>query len=97
MKRLYIISAVLLLAILTVNILFFRSIYFQQIDYQKDIIFNQAEVCGNQIEKDGLDYQNDLNFIAFSEDIADMFENELSMQLSLRKLELFLFFIRTFS
>ncbi|NBC84195.1 MAG: response regulator [Bacteroidetes bacterium] len=89
MKKLYQISILLVIAILVVNILFFRNIYYQQIEYQKNIIYKQAQVCGNIIEKDGLKFQSEINFIAYANDIAYIFQNETLKSEGLRKLELF--------
>jgi hypothetical protein len=87
MKKFYIVIAFFFLVLVGVNFYYFRSLYNMQVNQQKNFLFKQSEVCVNEIEQTVLKFESDLNFILFSDDIAQLFKRDDSE--GLRKLQLF--------
>jgi signal transduction histidine kinase/CheY-like chemotaxis protein len=63
--------------------------YQNQITYQKNILFSQADLCGSNIESVVQRFESDLNYILFSDDVSELFREHAESSNSLRKLELF--------
>ncbi|MBA7586760.1 hypothetical protein ES708_28765 [subsurface metagenome] len=82
----FIVTGVILVAI---NIFVFNDLYKKQVSYQKNILFNQAELCSHTIENELMRFESDLNYILFSDDISELFYENAENSNSLRKLELF--------
>lgn len=89
MKKSIIIAGISALLIILINILAFRSMYQNQITYQKNILFSQADLCGSNIESVVQRFESDLNYILFSDDVSELFREHAESSNSLRKLELF--------
>ena len=87
MKKNIIILSVAFLVLLAVNLIFYKSFYNIQLGHQKDILQKQAHVCTSEIERVVQRFNSDLNYILFSDDIAEIFSSEDSD--GLRKLQLF--------
>jgi signal transduction histidine kinase/CheY-like chemotaxis protein len=89
MKKSLLIAIVAGLLLIAVNFLVFKSLMQKQVNYQKNILFSQAKICASDIDKKLMDFENDLNFILFSDDISELFSEHSENSQSLRKLELF--------
>jgi signal transduction histidine kinase/DNA-binding response OmpR family regulator len=66
MKRIYIIVSSVLVFILLINLFFIGQIRKSMINFQKEILFHQTQLCGNHVEKTIKEYENDLNRIIFN-------------------------------
>jgi signal transduction histidine kinase/CheY-like chemotaxis protein len=90
MKKIYILISVVLFSIIIINILYYRDIYRQQLFFQKDLISKQVQICGAEIEKTGYNFESDINFIPFTNNLSSIFQDDLSSGLQRIKL----FYIR---
>jgi signal transduction histidine kinase/DNA-binding response OmpR family regulator len=91
MKKFYFSLIAVLLVIVGVNIYFYYYFYNQQVAFHTDILEKQVEICTWEIERSGYDFENEINYIVFSTDIANFFDSEEKKELRIRKLELFYF------
>lgn len=89
MKRPNILFPVVIFILIALNSWLFYYLYMQQITYQKNILFQEAERCGSEIEKVAEKFEKDINFILFSDDITEIFSNAEDKTRGLRKLELY--------
>ncbi len=71
------------------NLYFYFRIYSQQLDFQKDILIEQTQVCANTIENEGLHFENEINYILFSDDVIRIFSDLRARERASKKLELF--------
>ncbi len=89
MKKSVLFAAVSGVVLFVINFYIVRDIYNKQLNYQKDILFAQANLCSSTIEKTLLRFESDLNSILFSDDISVLFIDNSENSQPLRKLELF--------
>ncbi len=89
MKKLYTLLIVICIIIVLVNLYMYRDIYRIQMNFQKNILFKQAEICGTEIEKTGQTFESDVNYILFSDELNGIFNNDNVKENGLRKLEMF--------
>ncbi len=87
MKKNITILIVAFVILLVVNLFFYKGFYNLQLGHQKDILQQQTKVCTSEIERVVQRFNSDLNYILFSDDIADLFNSEDSD--GLRKLQFF--------
>lgn len=76
MKRLYALFILIVAILVLVNVFFYLYIYRQQLNYQKDLLLKQTQICGWEIEKKVADFQNELQRILFTKNINDFFTDE---------------------
>lgn len=91
MKKFYYLVASVVVIVLVANIYSGFHIYKQQLDFHTNMLLNQTEICGWEIEQSGYEFENEINYIVFSSDLAHFFEDEENMDMKLKKLELFYF------
>lgn len=91
MKKFYYLISAVIVVIIGVNAYYGYHIYNQQLNFHTDMLSNQAQICGWEIEQSGYEFENEINYIVFSSDIASFFENQESLELKVKKLELFYF------
>ncbi len=91
MKKFYYLVAAVVVIVLVANIYYGFHIYKQQLDFHTNMLLNQTEICGWEIEQSGYEFENEINYIVFSSDLAHFFEDEENMDMKLKKLELFYF------
>jgi len=89
MKKNILITTLVTLILLVVNFLFFNDLYKKQINYQKNILFKQTDLCARTIDNVLVRFESDLNYILFSDDISQLFDDGSESSQALRKLELF--------
>jgi signal transduction histidine kinase/CheY-like chemotaxis protein len=89
MKKLYISLVIIIIGIIALNIFFYYDIYLKQISYQKNILFQQAENAGNEIESVVSSFESDINKILFYDDIAEIFSSTDVKESGMRKLKMF--------
>ena len=91
MKKFYYLISAVIIIIIGVNAYYGYHIYNQQLDFHTDMLSNQTQICGWEIEQAGYEFENEINYIVFSSDIARFFENQDELELKVKKLELFYF------
>jgi signal transduction histidine kinase/CheY-like chemotaxis protein len=91
MKKFYYLVAFVLIAVICANIFYGLRIYKQQINFHTNMLMNQTQICGWEIEQSGYEFENEINYIVFSSDIASFFNNDKDLDLKVKKLELFYF------
>ena len=89
MKKLYIYLVILIVGVIGLNIYFYYDIYLRQVSYQKNILFQQAENAGNEIESVVASFESDINKILFYDDIAEIFSSSDIKESGMRKLKMF--------
>lgn len=91
MKKIYYIISAVIVIILGVNAYYAYHIYNQQLGFHTDMLSNQSQICGWEIEQSGYEFENEINYIVFSSDIASFFNDQEGLELKVKKLELFYF------
>ncbi|MFC2103808.1 response regulator [Bacteroidota bacterium] len=91
MKKFYYLISAIIVIIICVNAYYSYHIYNQQLNFHTDMLSNQAQICGWEIEQSGYEFENEINYIVFSSDIASFFEDQDGIELKVKKLELFYF------
>jgi len=91
MKKFYYLVSIVVVTILCVNAYYGFRIYNQQLGFHTDMLMNQSQICGWEIEQSGYEFENEINYIVFSTDIANFFDNIENIDLKVKKLELFYF------
>lgn len=92
MKRIYLIALIVLACVVTLNSYFLKQIKTSQLDFQKNFLLRQTELCGNHVEKTLSNYENDLNRIIFKYigETHEIFRTNKVMNLITRDLESFM-------
>lgn len=75
MKKIYFSVAALIVITLAVNIYYYFDIYDQQINFQKDFLLKQTQICGYEIEQTEQEFRSDVNNILFSNDLSRIVED----------------------
>ncbi|MGC9470377.1 MAG: response regulator [Bacteroidales bacterium] len=88
MRKIYISISLVITTILVVNLYYYFDIYRQQIDFQKNFLINQTQICSYEIEKRADDFENELNYVLFSEDFSRFFSDPAIRESGIQKLEL---------
>lgn len=91
MKKIYVLVASVLIAVICANIFYGLRIYKQQLGFHTDMLMNQTQICGWEIEQSGYEFENEINYIVFSSEISKFFEDKDAIELKVKKLELFYF------
>lgn len=91
MRKFYYLISIVVVAVICVNTYYGFHIYNQQLNFHTDMLVNQSQICGWEIEQSGYEFENEINYIVFSSDIASFFENQKDLDLKVKKLELFYF------
>ncbi|MEA2106294.1 MAG: ATP-binding protein, partial [Bacteroidota bacterium] len=91
MKKFYYLVAVIIIIALGTNAYYGYHIYKQQLDFHSNMLINQTEICSWEIEQSGYEFENEINYIVFSSDLAHFFEEKEKADLKIKKLELFYF------
>ncbi len=87
MKKYYLILSLVFLAIIALMVFSFWRIYVRQMVFQRDILQRQVQNCGNEIENNIVRFNNDVNYLLFSEDLTGIIGSELSRHSALSKIE----------
>ncbi len=91
MKKFYYLISAVIIIIIGVNAYYGYHIYNQQLNFHTEMLSNQSQICGWEIEQSGYEFENEINYIVFSSDIASFFEDQQGAELKIKKLELFYF------
>ena len=73
MKRIYLLLLAIILTLVAANIYYYLNIYKQQVDFQKNILKKQTEICSREIEQHVTGFMSEMNMIIFSDGISDFF------------------------
>ncbi len=77
MKRLTILTVVVLLAVLLINFMYYNRLYNKQIDYVKNLLGQQIAIIGSEVQNTNIDFESDLNNIIREEKLSDLFNEEM--------------------
>ena len=91
MKRFYYLISAVIIIVLGINAYYGYHIYTQQLNFHSDMLTNQAQICGWEVEQSGYEFENEINYIVFSSDITNFFKEKKDRDLKIKKLELFYF------
>jgi signal transduction histidine kinase/CheY-like chemotaxis protein len=87
MKKIYTIFGAAVLVIVILNLLYYLDLKKQQILFHKKYITEQGSTCVAKIENTGMELENDINYILFSNDISLIIESEQESGDLVQKLE----------
>ena len=88
MKKVYILFLSLIGAILFITLFFFYSISQKQVNFQKSILSEQGNKCVLQLEKVSSTFENQINYILYSDSLSSLFDSPKENNQIIRKLEL---------
>ena len=89
MKRIYLFLPVIILILVLANIYHYTNIHGHQVDFQKNILMKQTEICSWEIEMHISEFLNEMNFILYTEDVSGFFQDTETRESSIRKIETF--------
>ncbi len=90
-KKIDILLIIVVFTIIGVNIYYYFHMYKQQIIFHKNILAKQVEMCGWNIEQSGYEFENEINYIVYSSDLVNFFEEDKNQENQIKKLELYYF------
>jgi len=91
MRKFYYLILAIIIVILCTNVYYGYRVYNQQLSFHEEMLINQSQICGWEIEQSGYEFENEINYIVFSSDIASFFEDQDNADHKIKKLELFYF------
>ena len=89
MKKTFYIILISVFAFIILNTIFYLKIYKDQKDFQTELLSHQIRICGNTIEQYGLNFENEVNYILYSENINLLFTDPDIKERGLKNLDLF--------
>lgn len=89
MGRTFIIILIAVSIFIGVNSLFYFQIYKQQLNFQTQLLNQQISICGATIEQIGMDFESEVNYILFSNNISLLFSDSEGKERNLKNIELF--------
>ena len=89
MKKTFYIILISVFAFIIFNTIFYLKIYKDQKDFQTELLSHQIRICGNTIEQYGLNFENEVNYILYSENINLLFTDPDIKERGLKNLDLF--------
>jgi signal transduction histidine kinase/CheY-like chemotaxis protein len=91
LKRIYFFVSVTIVVIFSANIYYYFKIYHQQLSVEKSFLLKQARITGNEIEKTGYQFENEISQILFTDSISFFFNDEQVKTRTLIDLKAFFF------
>lgn len=76
MRKIYIIFSTVVFIIILLNVFYYYDLRKQQIIFQKKYITEQGSTCVTRIENTGLELENEINYILFSNDLSTLIESQ---------------------
>lgn len=70
MKKIYLIFSAVVLVIILLNVIYYLDLKKQQITFQKKYVTEQGSTCVAKIENTGMELENDINSLLFSNDLS---------------------------
>lgn len=87
MKKIYLIFSAVVVGIVLLNIIYYLDLKKQQIIFQKKYITEQGSTCVSKLENTGLELENDINSLLFSNDLTSLTSVEINSAELIQKLE----------
>ena len=81
MKNFKIFVPIIIACIIIGNALFFFNMYVKELNFQKKILVSHAEEVSNSIEKFGMSFENDINYILYSSDFKTIYKSDKNSDL----------------
>jgi CheY-like chemotaxis protein/signal transduction histidine kinase len=76
MNRTFFFILIIIVLFVGVNSVFYITIYNQQLEFQTELLKQQTTLCGNAIEQEGQQFENELNSIPYENDFTRLFTDE---------------------
>ncbi len=89
MNKTFLIILVAVLIFIGVNSFFYIRIFREQRDFQAELLTQQIRICGSTIEQNGMNFESEVNYILFSDNISMLFSDSEVKERSSKNLELF--------
>ena len=89
MKNTFYIILASVFAFIALNTFFYLKIYKDQRDFQAELLLHQIRICGNTIEQYGQNFENEVNYILYSDNINQLFNDPDFKEKGSKNLELF--------
>lgn len=89
MKKVYTIFLVFICTVLLLTLSFFYTIFQKEISTQKRILSQEGSKCVSQLEKTSFEFENQINYILYTDSILDVFHTTREVNPVIHKLELF--------
>jgi CheY-like chemotaxis protein/signal transduction histidine kinase len=89
MKNTFYIILCSVFVFIAINTIFYFKIYNDQRDFQTKLLQHQIGICGNTIEQFGMNFENEVNYILYSENINQLFNDPDIKEKGSKNLELF--------
>lgn len=86
MKKALLVAALTLLVIVGLLVTFYRYLFYYQMSYMKEQQMNEVRFAITEIEKEVHQFESDLNYIFYSDDISNLLKN--NSEKILRRIEL---------
>lgn len=89
MKKMTIIAYCAFILIMVLDILFFRSLYFKQVEYSNKLLDRQVRIVGSDVDNMNMFIISDLTEIDFAEDISGFFSDTEIAERTREKIKLY--------
>ncbi|MFN8207369.1 MAG: response regulator [Bacteroidales bacterium] len=89
LKKNYLLFSIVILLLLLVDVYYLVDTQKGQINFQKHLLMQQAETSGSLIEQTANNFESEINYILFSEDISNIFSDNEIKEDHYKKLEVF--------
>ncbi|MGB8492232.1 MAG: response regulator [Bacteroidales bacterium] len=89
MKKLLIIVVAAIVIFITVNFLFYNSLYDKQISYIENLLDRQVRIVGLSVDKTDNGFESDLNQIIFSHEVPGFFSDNEQRTAIIERMKLF--------
>jgi signal transduction histidine kinase/CheY-like chemotaxis protein len=89
LKKNYLFFSIVILLLILVDLYYLVDTQSEQINFQKHLLMQQAETSGSLIEQTGNNFESEINYILFSEDISNIFRDKEINEDHYKKLEVF--------
>ncbi len=87
MKKIYLIFSAVVLVIVLLNVMYYLDLKNQQVIFQKKYITEQGSTCVTKLENTGLELENDINYLLFSNDLTVLINAEANSTDLIQKLQ----------
>jgi signal transduction histidine kinase/CheY-like chemotaxis protein len=89
LKKNYLFFSIVILLLILVDVYYLVDTQSEQINFQKHLLMQQAETSGSLIEQTANNFESEINYILFSEDISNIFSEKELKEEHYKKLEVF--------
>lgn len=89
MKKIYLIFSSVVLVIILLSVIYYLDLKKQQITFQKKYVTEQGSTCVAKIENTGMELENDINSLLFSNDLSTLVDPKADNNELIQKLKVF--------